>query len=407
MMEQLSRKLVSVVEPEQQLNLIEETLLNTIQISKVYFVLYNDKLEDYVLRASDDYPDQYVIERKDLFLGGVGQQNRPTMFDKLALYSEQSSLFEEMKKRRVQLILPLKDKEHLLGFLALTQKTSGFKYNDEDLYMLGVISNQLVTVINNARLYLESLERQRLQEEITLARQIQIDLLPKCPPEAEGHSICAYSLPSRTIGGDFYDFIPIDENKFGIVIADASGKGLQAALIVTQIQAMLRTEIAGKHNIATMIGNINRNVTTLTSSEKFATLFYGEYNPKTRELKYSNAGHNYPVLVRSDGSHELLSKGGMVIGAFGSASYEQDAVVLNKDDLLFLYTDGLSEAQKDDRPNYEEYGEQRIIDFVSNNRMLSSSDLVDGILEDVKKFDPTDPPRDDTTIIVLKTEKES
>ncbi|MFH2036724.1 MAG: SpoIIE family protein phosphatase [Candidatus Zixiibacteriota bacterium] len=402
-MEQLSRQLITVLEPEEQLEMIDSTMKKAIMISQIYFILYDDKLEDYVLRASEDYPKEFVINRKDLFLGGVGQQNRPTTFDRLTIYGENSDLYEMMKERRIQLILPLKDGKHLLGFLALSHKTSGYNYNAEDISMLGVISNQLVTVITNARLNLESKERQRLEEEIAMARQIQIDLLPKSAPKPDRHSISAFSLPSRTIGGDFYDFIPISDGRFGMVIADASGKGMQAALIVTQIQAMLRSEISSQHEISTMIGNINRNVTALTSSEKYATLFYADYNSHTGELHYTNAGHNYPILVRADGSHEFLSQGGMVIGAFKDAKYQQERIKINKGDMLFMYTDGLSEAQDDKSAEFSEYGEQRIIDFVTKKRTLSSQELIDEILKDVREFDPVDPPRDDTTIIVMKS----
>ena len=140
----------------------------------------------------------------------------------------------------------------------------------------------------------------------------------------------------------------------------------------------------------------------MTSSEKFATLFYGEFNPHNREFNYANAGHNYPLLVRSDGSFELLSRGGILIGAFPGAIYEKSTVRLEDNDLLFLYTDGLSEAMNG---NDEEFGEKRIIDFIIKNRHLGSRQIADGILEDKKAFDPTDPPRDDTTLIVLKAKK--
>jgi sigma-B regulation protein RsbU (phosphoserine phosphatase) len=401
-MEQLSRQLVTVLEPEKLLETIETTFTKSIMINRIYFVLFDDKLNEYVLFASKGFGERIVIDRKDLFLGAVGQQNRPVMFSHLANYGGEGDLYGLMNERKVEVILPLKEKEHMLGFIALTGKISGFRYNAEDLTMLGVLANQLITVLANARLYLESQERRRLDEEINMARQIQIDLLPKHPPDPENHNICAVSIPSRTIGGDFYDFIPKENSEFAMVIADASGKGMQAALIVTQIQAMIRSEIDSGNNISKMIKNINHNVFELTSSDKFATLFYGEYNPQTRQLKYSNAGHNYPILVRNDGTHELLSKGGMVIGAFDSAVYEEGSIVLNDGDLLFLYTDGLSEAQNVGSENYDEYGEQRIIEFVTNKRLLSSEELIDAILEDARRFDPIDPPRDDTTIIIMK-----
>jgi len=398
-LEQLSRRLISVLDPIQLRNMIEKTLKSTILVNKVYFVLFDDKLDEYVLLASEDYPDRLVIERSDIFLGGVGQLEVPTLVNQLGMYRHDSVLSDEMENRRVQLILPLKDAEHMLGFLALTEKESGYRYNAEDRTMLGVISNQLVTVLTNARLYIDSLEKQRLDEEMAMARQIQLDLLPKKPPSSSSCKISAFSVPSRIIGGDFYDFIMKKDDTFGMVIADASGKGMPAALMIAQVQAMLRAEIDNVDNISNILGNVNRHIADLTAVEKYATLFYGEYCSKSGHFRYSNAGHNHPILIRADGTCELLSKGGTIIGAFGDSRFEDATTVLNHDDLLFLYTDGLSEAMN---KNEEEYGQERIIDYLMDKRSWDTNQIVEGILNDVRQFDPTYPPQDDTTIIVLK-----
>jgi len=398
-MEILSRKLISVFEPEQIRAEIEKSLTSTLLVDKLYFVLFDDTLNEYTLLPALDHPERIIIDRDDLFLGGVGQLESPVMTDRLTVYRAGSKLAAEMEKRKIQLILPLKDANHLLGFLALTEKASGFRYNAEDISMLGVMSNQLVTVLTNARLYADSLEKQRLDEEVTMARQIQLDLLPKCPPHAENYEICASSLPSRTIGGDFYDFIHKGDGSFGIVIADASGKGMPAALLVTQIQAILRSQVGNNLGISKILDNVNKHIVESTSSERFATLFYGEFDPETCRLKYSNAGHNYPILVRADGSHESLDRGGILLGAFPGAKYQEAEVRLEKNDVLFFYTDGLSEAQNHDE---EEFGEKRILDYLLSNRRMNSDEILEGILSDVRMFDRTDPPRDDTTLIVMK-----
>jgi len=401
-MEQLSRSIISVLDLDQLTNIIDNSLKSSILTERIYFVLFDDKLSEYVLQPSEDYPHRVIIDREDYFLGGVNQLESPTFIDRLTLYNKDSRLFKEMDIRHVKLILPLKDADHLLGFLALTDKVSGFRYNAEDITMLGVVTNQLVTALTNSRLYQDSLEKQRLSEEMNMARQIQLDLLPKCPPIADNYHICACSFPSRTIGGDFYDFIPREDGTFGMVIADASGKGLPAALMVTQIQALLRSEVGNRNDISIILRNINQYVADMTSSEKFATLFYGEFNPQNFEFRYSNAGHNYPILVRADGSHEFLSKGGLLIGAFTGANYEDGLIRMSEEDLMFFYTDGLSEAMNE---NGEEYGEKRIIEYVIGKRHLTPDEIVEGILKEKKGFDETDPPRDDTTLIVLKVKK--
>lgn len=399
LMEILSRRLISVFDLEQVRSMIERTLTTSLLIKRIYFVLFDDRLGEYVLLPSEDFPQRVIINREDLFLGGIGQLETPTFMERLSIYRAGSPLADELEKRKAQLILPLKDADHLLGFLALTEKESGYRYNAEDISMLGVISNQLVTVLTNARLYADSLEKQRMEEELNMARQIQLDLLPKNPPRTAHLDIHAYSLPSRTIGGDFYDFIPKEGGGFGMVIADASGKGMPAALLVAQIQAMIRAEVANNSEIAKILYNINRYVVESTSSERFVTLFYAEYNPGTSELRYANAGHNYPILVKADGRLLNLDTGGILLGAFPGACYQETVIRLERDDLLFLYTDGLSEAQNDKE---SEFGEERIREFVLKNRHTSSREIVTDILKLMREFDPTDPPRDDTTLIAMK-----
>ncbi len=398
-LERLSRRLISVFDLEKIHEMIDQTLRTTLLVRHVYFIQYDDRLSEYVLLASEDYPARMIISRDDRFLGAVGQLESPAVIDRLEEYRRGSALGEAMTKRRVKLILPLKDADHLLGFMALTEKVTGYGFNTEDINMLGVISNQLVTVLTNARLYADSLEKQRLDKEIAMARQIQLDLLPEKPPASDSFDLCAYSMPSLTIGGDFYDFIHSGDGLISMVIADASGKGLPAALLVTQIQAMLRSEIGNKNDLPQILYNINTHVAETTSSEKYATLFLGRFNPNTGEFAYANAGHNYPILVKPDGSHRLLKKGGMLIGAFAGAEYEKDTITLDKEDVLLIYTDGLSEAMNEAD---EEFGENRILDYVVSQRHLGAEEIINGVLEEMKKFDSSDPPRDDTTLIALK-----
>jgi len=202
------------------------------------------------------------------------------------------------------------------------------------------------------------------------------------------------------VGGDFYDFIPIDGGvKWGVVIADASGKGMPAALMMAQIQAMIRSEVNNGTAIPAMLRNVNRQVVQASSADKFVTLFYGELDTRTCLFTYANAGHNYPVLVREDGSIELLETGGPILGAFPNLEFGSATVQLRNQDLLFFFTDGLSEAMNADEV---EYGEDRIRAFLVDCRNDHPELVVQKIMDDVKKFDPSSPPQDDTTIIALK-----
>jgi len=239
----------------------------------------------------------------------------------------------------------------------------------------------------------------RLQEEVTMARQIQLDLLPSQPPTCDSFTISALSTPSRTVGGDFYDFIRIDDHRTAVVIADASGKGMPAALMIAQIQAIVRSEVNNGSPIADMLRNMNQQILHCSSAEKYATLFYGELDVQSNRFCYANAGHNYPILVRSDGSMELLKEGGAIIGALPHMEYMSCDIQLQPQDILFFFTDGLSEAMNTEE---NEYGEERIRNMVLEHRNENPQALVDMILSDMRSHDSTYPPRDDTTVIAIK-----
>ncbi len=402
-LERFSRQVISLFDPEKLRRIIEETLKTTLLVERVYFILFDDSINEYAILPGEDNPRRIVLDREDFMLRGINQLDTPTYLHTLSDYKENSTLATFLEERQVRLLLPLKDAEHLLGCIALTNKLAGYRYSSDDFNLLGVLSNQIVTALTNARLYVESLERMRLQEEVSMARQIQLDLLPSAPPQSERFVIAAHSTPSRTVGGDFYDFIPIDEHRIAVVIADASGKGMPAALMIAQIQAIIRSEVNNGNEISTILQNINRQILHASSSEKYATLFYGELDLQSGVFRYSNAGHNYPVLLRATGEMELLKEGGPIIGALPDMAYQSCDIRLEPHDLLFLYTDGLSEAMDG---NGNEYGEERIYQLLMRHKTKDPHTIVELILQDVRSYDPTDPPRDDTTIIAIKMNEE-
>lgn len=398
-MSTFSRDVISQFDPEKLRGIIDDTLKTTMLVEKVYFILYDDEVKEYAVMAGDDVRRRIVIDREDEMLGAINHLDSPTFFHSLTDYVKESVLGEFLIDKKIRVILPMKDADRMLGFLALTGKVAGYRYSSEDINLLAVMSNQMVTALTNARLYVDSLDRLRLQEEVNMARQIQLGLLPTQAPVLACSVISAHSTPSRTVGGDFYDFIKIDEHRLGVVIADASGKGMPAALMVAQIQAIIRSEVKNGNPINLMLKNLNNQIEEFTDPEKFVTLFYGELNLNTGVFTYSNAGHNYPILVRADGQVETLKEGGIIIGALPNMEYSSTEVVLKSDDLLFLFTDGLSEAM-----NHEEveYSETRLADFIRDNREKGPVTLINDVLDDVRAHDPTFPPRDDTTIIALK-----
>ncbi len=395
--ERFSRQVISLFDPLKLRQIIEETLKTTLLVESIHFILYDDTINEYVLFKGEK--QKLKLSREDLLLRGINQLDTPTFMQSLGDYTKDSELAQELERLNIKLVLPMKDADHLLGFLALTSKAAGYNYSAEDLNLLGVLSNQMVSALTNARLYVDSLERVRLQEEVSMAREIQLNLLPSTPPRHSCMKISAHSTPSRTIGGDFYDFVYKDKNNLGICIADASGKGMPAALMIAQTQAILKSEVNNGTPIDVMLKNMNKQLVESSSSEKYVTLFYGELDTEKGYFHYSNAGHNYPFLVRANGDVELLKTGGPIIGALPDMCYQSETVRLFKDDTIFFFTDGLSEAMDDDDV---EYSEQRIYDFVNLHKKKEPNELIDLILKDVRTHDTTYPPRDDTTIVSVR-----
>ena len=398
-LERFSRQVISLFDPQKLRQIIEETLKTTLLVERVHFVLFDDAVGEYAIQPGEGRPRRIVLTRDDLMLRGVNLLDAPTYLRSLSDYKEGSPLAAFLEEQRIRLVLPLKDANDLLGFLALSDKAAGYRYSSEDINLLGVLSNQMVTALTNARLYVDSLERLRLQEEVTMARQIQLGLLPSEPPTGEFFAIAAHSTPSRTVGGDFYDFIPISDHNIGVVIADASGKGMPAALMIAQIQAMVRSEVNNGSPIDAMLKNMNQQTLRSSTAEKYATLFYGELDEQNGRFCYANAGHNYPILVRSDGQVELLKEGGPIIGALPFMEYVSCDVQLQPQDILFLFTDGLSEAMDAEE---NEYGEDRIRDMLLKHREKEPQTIVEIFLNDLGPPDPTYPPGDDTPIIEIK-----
>ncbi len=399
LIERFSRQTISVFEPEALRAIIEETLKEHLMVSSVYFALYQDNVNEYAILPGGEFKMRHIIDRSDIFLAAIGQLEEPTPLNDIPHVTEDSRLVEETRKRKCNLILPLRDADRLLGFILLSEKVSGAKYTREDQNLLRVLSNQLVSALTNARLYAETVEKKRLEEEVAMARQIQVGLLPRSLPSSASFSLAAHSVPSRTVGGDFYDIIPLDEHRFGLVIADASGKGMPAAMVITQIQAMLRSELNNQNNIRETLKNVNNHLVTLTSAEKFVTLCFGVFDSSQGKFEYTNAGHNYPALIRGDGSSERLDVGGMLVGAFADATYESATVDLRSEDFIFFFTDGISETMDD---NEEEYGEDRLVEFLQALRSANPEQIISSVLADLHTFQPEELPQDDRTIVVLK-----
>jgi len=300
----------------------------------------------------------------------------------------------------VTLLVPLRWRGELVGALLLGDKLTGTPYTSEDVQLLTTLAGQVAVSLQNALLLRDRVAVARVEEEMNLARQIQqTSLLSEFPkiPRCEVHAVYR---PSRHVGGDFYDVVPTGDGSYLMAIADVSGKGMPAALLSAMLQASLRTQCNADAQIPQILRNINSLLYRSTQIQQFATFFLARLDGETLRLTFSNAGHNWPVILRKGGSRIFLDKGGTVLGILGDADFEQAEVALHPGDVAVLYTDGVNEAQN---AFGQQFGEDRIYEFVESlPKDCCARDVADRLLESLAEFLEGVEPQDDITLLVLR-----
>jgi sigma-B regulation protein RsbU (phosphoserine phosphatase) len=243
-------------------------------------------------------------------------------------------------------------------------------------------------------------ELERREYEMETARKIQQSFLPESPPQVEGFQLAALSLPAWEVGGDFYDFIPISQDKWGIVIADVSGKGVPAALFAALSRTFVRANAVGDLTAREAIERANSLISQDAKSGMFVTLFYAVLDSKRKRLNYVNAGHNPPLLLKGDaGSVILLQVKGIALGVMDDIDLEEGELELASNDMVTLYTDGVTEAIN---KKEEQFGQERLIEVVMKSTNLPARDLINKIKEEVTAFAQGQPQFDDFTLVALK-----
>src|SRR5277367_439373 len=312
-----------------------------------------------------------------------------------------------------QLLIPLAVKQNLLGIISLGQKRSEAPYSSGDVRLLKSVAMQTALALSNAELTtaigVEIGRREKLNREIEIAREVQERLFPQRLPEIAGLDYFGFCRTALGVGGDYYDFLALPEGKLGVALGDVSGKGIAAALTMASLQASLRADaMRAGNDIAGLITRVNAMLYDASTEDRYATLFYAQYDPATRRLSYVNAGHCPPILFRAstngrphaDHTVERLDKaGGTVVGLLPECTYEQAEVSLLPGDLLVIYTDGFSEAMS---PNLEEWGDARLFETVASCDGLPAEDSIGKIMKAADAFAAGAPQSDDMTLVILR-----
>ncbi|MDA8692589.1 PP2C family protein-serine/threonine phosphatase [Saprospiraceae bacterium] len=296
------------------------------------------------------------------------------------------------------IIIPVFHKDNPIAFALI----GGIK-DKEDIYnkiqFITTITNIIAVAIENKRLFRKQLSQERFKKELELAKKFQEMLIPEKMPISDRYEIDTYYKPHDNIGGDYVDFIKFDDDRFAIVIADISGKGIAAALLMSNFQAMLHSLIFQYRDLETFVFALNQAVYRITKSDKFITFFIAEINLLASELTYINAGH-YPPILYNGKDVVTLETGSSVIGAFEKLPFIKEAKVkIDSDTFLFCFTDGLIDIKNE---NEEYYEDSMVIDFIKTNASLNAKEFNEKIIAEIDKFKGSKPYVDDIALLTTK-----
>lgn len=302
------------------------------------------------------------------------------------------------RSTRSEILVPIKIDDRLIGVLNLESSQLN-AYNSSSLALMDAFASQAAISLERARSHQSMLDARKIEEQLNVAREIQQSFLPKTRPIIPEYDISGTNIPSGQVGGDYYDFLRIVEGHLGIAIADVSGKGIPAALIMASFRASLIAEIRNNYSIRTICSKVNSLLCESVEPGNFVTAVYGVLDFRNHILTFANCGHNLPVLLRNNGDVEYLSEGGPVLGVTTSGIFQERALVVNPGDICVWYTDGVTEVF--DRKG-EEFGLERLIELLRRNREKTSIEIQEAVLSAVKPFASPEYVFDDLTMVVFK-----
>ncbi len=299
------------------------------------------------------------------------------------------------------MLTPLKLRDSIFGFICLTGRKSGRPYEYSDFQLLEMLARQVADNVNYLKLWQEYKDKQIIETELALTARMQREILPRVSPVKKGFDIAARSIPAKLVGGDFYDFIPTGRGKYLLIMADVSGKGLSACVFMAISRSILRAQLEHVKDPAQILESANRRIFEDSIYGMFVTCFCCVLDVKKREITYSNAGHLEQFLFRK-GSPDRVSLHtlGKPLGVLKSSAYVSKTIGYSEGDLLFLFTDGLTETMN---KNYEEYGEERLVAALKKAQNSPNCDVLsDMILEENKLFQGGTELFDDITLMAIR-----
>lgn len=407
--DKISGAITSLLDLGQILRRLTQTFLDDMFVDTASIMLLHPGSAEYRVYLADGEGKQEVegkAFRRDQPLINIleAKKRELTRYDLLEdpKYREVSQgCVAELERVRSSLIVPLVYQDKVIGLLNLGEKKSGKPYNRQDIDLLHAVANQGAVAIENARLFKENLEKQRMEEELNIARDLQKSMLPSVCPQIEGFQISALSTPAKEVGGDFFDFIEMGEGKLGLVVGDVTGKSVSGALVMSAARSIFRLLSEEKWTVADIMGRANRRGKKDIRSGMFVALLYVVLDSKKRTLALCNAGQTQPIHFSSlSGEASFMETEGdrFPLGILEEAEYKETTIELSPGDRLIFYTDGIVEAMN---ANREFFGFDRLLQVVKEARSMNADSLLKEITRQVNEFCGGTTQSDDLTVIVM------
>jgi sigma-B regulation protein RsbU (phosphoserine phosphatase) len=398
---ELSKSISTVQDPDEIIRIIVDQALRSLDATEGSIRLLKDSAASAfttLIRRKESGADaDYKVS--DSVVGWLLRYRQPLLVKDLRTDPRFRTSEAITRTLRSFLAVPLLFRDRMVGVMSVSNKRDDAEFSENDAELLALMASQSAEVIENARLTRDVREKELMEKELSLARQIQMGLLPQEVPADVTIEWAAAEIPAKQVGGDYYDYLSIEPGWLALAVGDVSGKGVTGALLMSNLQASFHM-LAGRGIPAgQMVKEMNALLYKNTPPEKFATFFYADLRAKELRLDYVNAGHNYPMIVGADGTVRELIAGGPPLGLFETATFESESVNLAPRDSIILYSDGVVEAENE---RHAGYGDDRFKEILVTNRHLPAEGLKDAVIEDLKRFVGAAPPSDDITLVVVR-----
>jgi len=329
------------------------------------------------------------------FIGSVALSGEPIISPDVSL---DPIYVNARDSTRSEMVAPIISNDEVIGVFDLESDLLN-AYSNDDLEVLMLLASQVAIIIEKVMLHEQLIEKKRLEGQLEVARQVQLELLPAKDPELPKFDISAYNFPTEEVSGDYYDWVRIYDDQIGIVIADVAGKGVPAALLMAFLRASLRAATHVGYATHISMAKVNYLLWESIERNQFVTAFYGILDASNRTLSYSNAGHNPPLLIDSEGKTRFIDSGEQPLGMFRDTRYHEYYHSFHPGEILLLYTDGVTEAQDE---NGEELGRERLAEAVKANSSLAARELIAHLQKSVLDWTGGLGSNDDATFFVIK-----